>query len=398
MTGLQAARPGHAELRVRRLLAFTIGISIGTNLLTDAAIFRVQFAEFAPWWSVPAVAGQIIAMLALLAVPWISRGPALRALCIAVPVFGLLSIALIVPAAGVHGLPDAVGAAWPLRVQASYALPLMLALSAGFGWVYVGLLAGFAFVARVLTSATTNVRLTIEDAVVNTTVTVMLAVLVVLLVSIGRTLDRSAEEAIEAVRRDSAGEARAIERRRIELLAHDDILHVLRVVAMGMRSETADPARLAAMTLERLDSLDVLEDAPEETSVPAEEFLRRLTAVVTAVAPLAVFEAEDLGDLIVPGRAATAMLEASGEALRNSVLHAGGQEGGVTRHVRVVHDAGVLSVSIDDDGRGFLPGEVSTRRVGVARSIVARMRAVPGGSASVDSAPGSGTRVVLTWR
>ena len=402
MNVLRSARPGHAELRVRRLLAFTVGISAATNLATDFAVYRQQFAEFASWWSYPAVAGQVLGVLALLVVPWISRGSALRVVCIAFGAFGLVSIALIVPAAGAGGLPDELGAPWPLRVQSTYAMPLMIAVWARFGWGYVAVLSGFSFLARYLTSETTNARQAIEDSVVNTTVSVLLAILVILLVRTGRALDQSAELAIAAVRRDSAEEARAIERRRVELLAHDEILHVLRVVGMGVRTSTVTPARLAVATLERLERLESLDPEADGDldahDLAADEFLARMRGLVTAIAPLATFDADELDDVVVPGTTAVALLDASGEALRNSMAHAGDRETGVSRTVRVSRRDGILSVSIVDDGRGFRPREVSARRLGVARSIVERMRAVPGGGATIDSSPGAGTTVELTWR
>jgi len=404
---LLSARPGPAVLRLRRVFAFAAGMAAAANLFADFAIYRAQFAEFAAWWALPSVVGQVLGVGALLVVPWISRGPALRVVCIAFGVFGLLSIALIVPASGVAGLPDSLGAAWPLRVQSAYALALILAVATRWVWAYVGALAGLSFLARALPSESMNVALAVEDDVVNATVTVLLAILMIVLLRTGTALDGSAEEAVRAVRRDSAAAAQAIERRRVELLAHDEILYALRVVSMGVRSPTANPAGLASATLQRLDALDPDADVPTDSTLGAtldesvlagEEFLSRLRGLATAIAPLAAFDADELDTVSVPSQVATALLDASGEALRNSVVHAGDRDGGVARAVRVRHREGILMVAITDNGRGFRPHEVSVRRMGVARSIVARMRAVPGGAATIDSAPGTGTVVELTWQ
>lgn len=51
-----------------------------------------------------------------------------------------------------------------------------------------------------------------------------------------------------------------------------------------------------------------------------------------------------------------------------------------------------------DDGKGFRVGEVPAQRLGVARSIESRMRAIAGGEAVVHSTPGEGTRIELSWR
>ncbi|MEO5535325.1 MAG: ATP-binding protein [Pseudolysinimonas sp.] len=395
---LLSRQPGQAELRIRRLITFALGIGIVSNLVTDFAVYRGQFHQYGAWWAFPTIAGQVLAAAVLLSLPWFSRGRALQVAGLAFAVFGLLTVVLIVPAAGIGGLPDAAGAAWPLRVLTSYALAAMLTVTARFGWVYLATLTVAGFFARLLSSESANPRLALEDSVVNTTVTVLLAILVLAVVRAARELDRSAEEAIEAVRRDSAAEAKAIERRRIELLAHDEILHVLRVVGMGVRSATVTPARLASATMERLEALESETGfEPDDAPLAADEFLRRLRGLVTAIAPLASFEAADLGDLVLPADAATALLDASGESLRNSMVHAGDQDDSVGRTVRLEFSDGILTISIADDGRGFRPGDVPSRRLGVARSIVARMREVPGGRASIDSTPGKGTRVDLRW-
>jgi two-component sensor histidine kinase len=396
---LLSVRPGPAELRVRRLLGFAVGISLTANLVTDFVAYRAQFGNFAPWWSYPSIAGQVLGAAALLIVPWLSRGRALSVVAVAFATFGLVSVSLIVPAAGVGGLPDAAGAAWPLRVLSSYAMPVMFAVTPRFGWGYLGLLAISAFFARLLTPATMNPKQALEDSVVNTTVTVLLTIFFMLLVRAGRQLDHAADAAIAAVRRDSAAEATAIERRRVELLAHDEILHVLRVVAMGVRSPLVSPAGLARASLDRLATLESDDDSGHgESDLEGTEFLNRLRGLVTAIAPLATFDAEDLGGRVVPAPVAIALLDATGETLRNSMLHAGDDDLAVARSVRVRRAGGILTVSIVDDGRGFRPREVPARRLGVARSIVARMQAVPGGGATVDSSPGAGTRVELTWQ
>lgn len=54
------------------------------------------------------------------------------------------------------------------------------------------------------------------------------------------------------------------------------------------------------------------------------------------------------------------------------------------------------SSSVSDDGPGFVPAQVDPRRLGLRKSVVARMEQV-GGRATVDSRPGEGTRLVLAW-
>lgn len=76
------------------------------------------------------------------------------------------------------------------------------------------------------------------------------------------------------------------------------------------------------------------------------------------------------------------------EALQNASKHAGPQ---ATATVRLVHEAGVISFAVDDDGLGFdLDG---VERGSGLTSLADRLAAV-GGTLRIDSVPGSGTRVM----
>ncbi len=59
---------------------------------------------------------------------------------------------------------------------------------------------------------------------------------------------------------------------------------------------------------------------------------------------------------------------------------------------------GVGELVVRDDGIGFDAAAVPPARMGIAVSIVGRMRTLPGGDARVDARPGAGTTVTLTWR
>jgi two-component sensor histidine kinase len=100
-------------------------------------------------------------------------------------------------------------------------------------------------------------------------------------------------------------------------------------------------------------------------------------------------------DRVVPSVVAEAMVLAATQAMQNSIQHAG--PGPVDRSV-VVSGAGesTVEITIEDDGQGFDPGSVEPGRLGVRVSIIERMTSI-GGRAVVDSAPGRGTAVRLSW-
>jgi signal transduction histidine kinase len=78
----------------------------------------------------------------------------------------------------------------------------------------------------------------------------------------------------------------------------------------------------------------------------------------------------------------------------NSVQHAG--DGDVSRWVRVEQQGQGVLVEVGDEGRGFDVAAIPAERLGVRRSIVERVATVDG-RAEVHTAPGEGTRIVLTW-
>lgn len=71
----------------------------------------------------------------------------------------------------------------------------------------------------------------------------------------------------------------------------------------------------------------------------------------------------------------------------------GGVTLGVTLRGRV---AGVV-IEVVDDGPGFSLSRLSPERMGLRGSVLARMESLQGGGARVESEPGRGTRVTLTW-
>ena len=66
--------------------------------------------------------------------------------------------------------------------------------------------------------------------------------------------------------------------------------------------------------------------------------------------------------------------------------------------IDVVTSPGLVEVSVEDRGPGFDTDRIDEQRLGIRGSILERMQALPGGAAVVESRPGSGTRVVVTWR
>ncbi|MFB9687548.1 sensor histidine kinase [Amycolatopsis plumensis] len=187
---------------------------------------------------------------------------------------------------------------------------------------------------------------------------------------------------------------RAAERERHRRDVHDTVLQVMESLALPAPGDALDPrgsldevrriARAHALRL-RL-SLDG--DAPAEPG-GLEHRLGALAVEMTAgglrVDLVVLAKPTDVPEAVV-----NALHDATREALRNTLKHARTAKAVVCLEER----KGVVTVSVRDHGAGF---DLGAHRAGfgIENSIHARMAEIDG-AARIDSAPGHGTRVVLT--
>lgn len=203
-------------------------------------------------------------------------------------------------------------------------------------------------------------------------------------------LDAVATRAREQASLEARAVTREREQTRINAMVHDDIMSVLLAA-----SRNPAPAGLAAQASASLGSVEALASAERATKPYApEELVAVVRATVGDTAADVDFEYVIDAEDAVPRDVVAALAEATAEAIRNSVLHAG--EGAV-RSVRVVVGAAGVEVTVSDDGVGFSVRDVPQRRLGLRVSILERMRLLAGGDAKVRSRPGAGTRIILTW-
>lgn len=172
---------------------------------------------------------------------------------------------------------------------------------------------------------------------------------------------------------------------------HDHILSALIAVANGLpdRAALRDSARQA------LDSLSAgtTVASPVATRTLLNDVAGRVGVMAGDIRTDVVLTREHE----IPSEVAQAVTEATLEAVRNSLRHAGSDDAPVTRRVTLTSDACGISIEVSDNGCGFDPAVAGRGRHGVSGSIIARMQDV-GGSATVDSVPGEGACVTLRWR
>ena len=188
--------------------------------------------------------------------------------------------------------------------------------------------------------------------------------------------------------------SRARVRRRADNFIHDRILSVLKVIP----TESTETAQLRAGAREALADLDTAAAEPDESSARSSELLAALTRRLRAIGGDDVVISDSITkDLNLPQETAQALIDAAAEALRNSLTHAAGPDRGpIARTAALRSDADGITITVSDDGRGFDPEYTGTSRYGVSGSIIARMRDAQG-QARIDSSPGAGTTVTLSW-
>ena len=191
--------------------------------------------------------------------------------------------------------------------------------------------------------------------------------------------------------RTDASRARA--RRRADNFIHDRILSVLKVIP----TESTETAQLRAGAREALADLDTAAAEPD-APVRSSELLTALTRRLRTIGGDDVVISDSITqDLNLPQEVARALVDAAAEALRNSLTHAAGPDRGpIMRTAALRSDADGITITVSDDGRGFDPEHTGTIRHGVSGSIIARMRDAQG-QARIDSSPGAGTTVTLSW-
>ena len=189
------------------------------------------------------------------------------------------------------------------------------------------------------------------------------------------------------------------QRRQDARLLHDTVLATLTLLAhsgvgvspAAMQKQAGDDARLLRQL--RLGGLPTPSRSGGYTLEPASV----LTLGDTLEAVRQRFERVGLtvnwhgsGQVQLHSNVLDSFLLALSECLENVRRHAGVDHADVT----ITDDDTTVRAMVTDTGVGFDLGQVGSERLGVAESVIARLRDV-GGNARLFSSPGAGTTVVL---
>ncbi|MCS5720272.1 hypothetical protein N1027_19270 [Herbiconiux sp. CPCC 205763] len=393
--------PLDSELRVMRLLSVGAAVEAAVTVVDLLLVEQTDTLPLPTWYAIAAVAVSIFPIVVGVVAP-ASSARTLRRLNGVSAVSHVLVLAALWPALGFFpaGAPGGQ-LPWMLSVTGLVVIAAVIAWGQVGGWLTLAalilLMLGGRLVLRDITP-TTNA---------NDHHTVITAMLIVVLCSAllgaSRTLDVSAEATASAASNRARESARRAALVRTQALVHDEILATL--VFAAQNSAKLNPA--VAQGAARIRSLlnDLAEGRVDEGACAARQFAAEATRITADADGVATFRwlpdttsvASDACVAFIEPDAASTLLGALRQALVNSVGHAGTAS---SRTVTLTTDADELwlRLVIADDGCGFDTSAVPGGRMGISASILARVEALPGGSARVESRPGAGTLVALEWR
>lgn len=382
---------GVAKERVRRVMSLGIGVAAIIFGLMRAPDALAQIPDFGLGWT---LAGALLFITPAALLAPLSFVAPQRVLAALAGLSGAGYLAASITAPLLLGDREALAGAspWPLTVSALATSVIAIWWNRAVIWPFLLLASLLVEVVRLMIDPSADVRLLVLDGLYTLTFNTVFVALALALRRTARLLDEATDAAIVETRRVASEDARSRERGRVAALVHDHLL-----VTLLVATDPEPRRRTGAAALAR-NAIALLEERPGGESRPlsAVEFAWRLQAVTTETAPDAQFSYV-VDDATLPADAVDALLEATTEALRNSVRHAGSEDRAVARDVHVRSDERGFEVTVLDDGSGFDADRVPPERLGIQISIRRRMESVSGGRALIVSQPEVGTRVVLRW-
>ena len=217
--------------------------------------------------------------------------------------------------------------------------------------------------------------------------------LVLMLRSAASEVDHKNDEVAETATARAAAEAAELERRKIDDLVHDQVLTTVLLAAQAQTpQQRALASESASVAIERL-KIAANEDNSKVEDISVNTFIDTLTENIRRTFPEVQISLSKEAEFSMPILVGIALADATIQALKNSMQHAGTK---VIRQVRLKADNHGLKVVIKDDGRGFRESKIPANRMGVRHSIRRRAASV-GATVNIQAEPRKGATIILKW-
>ncbi|UQE74416.1 hypothetical protein MYK68_17095 [Gordonia sp. PP30] len=376
--------------RLQRAAAFCIGVMLVLTPLLALGALVDNWVLTRLWWNILAVVALELAGLGLILAAGERYRRYLRPAALTACAVELVLLLLWFAArTGRLADPDAINPVWVCTTATMACIGV--AVTAGYRAAIAYATVLVTVMWAVLSYAHAGELLPAESyrAVVNGSLIGLFLAIVAASMKAARQVDDDRVRVLASAAADAAGAARAEERIRVDAVVRDEVIAVLRTVTGGRPAPVQrDQARRALGVLHGAERPERPEFVDAHTA-----HLRVREAVVAHGDHIAVALDVDGADHY-PLAVVEVLTEAVGEALGNSLRHAG--EGASQAVVGYFSDDGIR-LRVVDDGVGFAPDRVPADRLGIEIGIRARMASVPGGAAWVQSAPGEGAMVSIHW-
>ncbi|QHN19685.1 ATP-binding protein [Gordonia amarae] len=376
-----------AETRIERLFGIVVGSSYLVYLIILSPSIVSNTDLVGRWWTVPAVAVVFGPPLMLLGAA-IGRHRRVARLAATATAYGYLVAGITWLLAWNHESSPVT--LWYSMVPAFAALAAAIVMPARATIGYLCAAVVLACTTEYLARPDDKAGVLPLSVAFTLSFTLLFVAAGVMTLRTARLLDETRTGTYAAAAQTAATLARQAHRSKIDALLHDWVISTL--LAAGRQGNVESVRQQALITLDKLDAQPL-----PATMVPVRAALTQLRAGALAVdlSPrVETLTRPEAAGLAIPAEVVDVLDAAVSEAVRNSVLHAGPD---VTRQVTLRADARSLTVDVLDDGCGFDPAAVPPHRLGVAVSVLRRVRALDGGAAQVVSVPGAGTAVHLSW-
>ncbi|MGC4989798.1 ATP-binding protein [Nocardia salmonicida] len=176
---------------------------------------------------------------------------------------------------------------------------------------------------------------------------------------------------------------------------HAGVIHdwVLATLLAAERLPDSDQLRQQAITT--LNKIDTAPIVDFDGKLSAQQVIETIRAAVNEIGDLVIEDDADSEESALYDAVAVAAI-ASGcaEAVRNSLHHNRSQ---VIPKIDVTLETHHIEVTVTDQGSGFDVDSVPAARLGV-KGTIRQLDQLPGGTVTIISAPGQGTKVHFAWQ
>ncbi len=286
---------------------------------------------------------------------------------------------------------------WPLGVLALGTVSAALSWRSSIAWTLLIVNSALLGAVRYFAAGGVSIDLPIQDAIYSVAFSAIFTSLAMVAIRSARELDRVTTMERATATRVASTAARLREQGRLDALVHDEVMSALYYASKG--DTELDPT-VRAQAVRALAEVSSIESDASVSSAPgsAHDFSVRLRSTVASLDDSVRYSITGARATTIGSDVVAAFVDATAEAVRNSLIHAQSGPRDVQRSVQLALSEATVTVRIVDDGVGFEPSAVPPQRLGILLSIRHRLSLVDGGLASVESTPGRGTVVTLTWR